>query len=611
MDVDAETAWVELMDVDEETASPVKIYHQKNFEVKPYNCLICGKRAGKESLRSPKEQGITTFINALEVRRECNDFHIDHYKDMIDFESKSWLSDITVVKWHPKCYASYCNPKNLSYLTTSPSTNPSISKSSTRAKKPLINLKEKCMFCGYKKHHNDTKLILLQYDNVIGKLKQRCRAKNDEEFEINIGGNFDNLPAYDAKYHLGCFNSYMRETVSNKKEPSPHDICFEEFISYMDPLLEEGRALDMSSLVIKFKLLLKEKEYPLYDSYTAQKLKARITNHYGSNILFTDNVNSIQSVYSSKISIADVINIAANYKQSSYDYDLVSNVVDSKKKILERAADILVAEIQKVEGISIHPLDPEDISNAVVSKLVPSPLKEFLRCLCGNSNEKEKKISSVAQDIISLQSGGKKRMPKNVGLGLSLKNSVRSKEFITFLNNLGHCISYDDVLRIDTSWASGIIERDEGYATIPTNVIPNVFTQAASDNGDYGQENNSQHVTNTVLYQYNRISGTFPDNNVIHIANSKSRKRSISLPPASIERLDMLKKPELPRSYSEITLTDFVQETIKSDSRTYSSTLTTSWLLLRITGNKLITLNCDQKIPSWTGFRKLMTVNVQ
>ena len=70
----------------------------------------------------------------------------------------------------------------------------------------------------------------------------------------------------------------MRETVSNKKRTfSNNDICFEEFISYMDPLLEEVRALDMSSLVIKFKLLLKEKEYPLYDSYTAQKLKARIT----------------------------------------------------------------------------------------------------------------------------------------------------------------------------------------------------------------------------------------------------------------------------------------------------------------------------------------------
>ena len=94
-----------------------------------------------------------------------------------------------------------------------------------------------------------------------------------------------------------------------------------------------------------------------------------------------------------------MINIAANYRQSSYDYDVVSNVVDSKKKILERAADILVVEIQKVEGISVHPLDPEDISNVVVSKLVPLPLKGFLCCLCGNSNEKEKKISSVSQDI--------------------------------------------------------------------------------------------------------------------------------------------------------------------------------------------------------------------
>ena len=29
-----------------------------------------------------------------------------------------------------------------------------------------------------------------------------------------------------------------------------------------------------------------------------------------------------------------------------------------------------------------------------------------------------------------------------------------------------------------------------------------IFIQAVSNNGDYGQENNSQHVTNTFLYQY-------------------------------------------------------------------------------------------------------------
>ena len=97
-------------------------------------------------------------------------------------------------------------------------------------------------------------------------------------------------------------------------------------------------------------------------------------------------------------------------------------------------------------------------------------------------------------------------MPKQVGLGISMKSAIKSKEFFKFLNNLGHCISYDTVLRIDTSWSMGIMNEGEGYSTIPSNIQQNIFTQGAFDNGDYGQENASQHVTNTVLYQYSKGS---------------------------------------------------------------------------------------------------------
>ena len=59
----------------------------------------------------------------------------------------------------------------------------------------------------------------------------------------------------------------------------------------------------------------------------------------------------------------------------------------------------------------------------------------------------------------------KKRMPRNLGLRLVLKITVRSKELITLLNNLGHSVSYDDILRIDTTWAAGILE-----VTVPNNI---------------------------------------------------------------------------------------------------------------------------------------------
>ena len=154
----------------------------------------------------------------------------------------------------------------------------------------------------------------------------------------------------------------------------------------------------------------------------------------------------------------------------------------------------------------IHAILPE-----VVSEKIPSSLKHFLKGMWGKALNKEKKIVSIAQDIIFLHSAGKK-MPKNVGLGLVLKRSIRPQELITLLNNLGHSVSYDNILRIDTTWAAGILEANDRYFPVPTNIREKMFTQVASDNGVYGQETNSQYVTNTVLYQYPEPSGSYAHN---------------------------------------------------------------------------------------------------
>ena len=45
----------------------------------------------------------------------------------------------------------------------------------------------------------------MQYQSVIDKLKNQCKVKNDTKFKMKLGVSFDDLPAYDAKYHLKCF----------------------------------------------------------------------------------------------------------------------------------------------------------------------------------------------------------------------------------------------------------------------------------------------------------------------------------------------------------------------------------------------------------------------
>ena len=256
----------------------------------------------------------------------------------------------------------------------------------------------------------------------------------------------------------------------------------------------------------------------------------------------------------------------------------------------------MLNEINEVETIPIHPLHPDDISAEKVATVVPQKLKKFLDLVCRGCTNKDRKVFSIAHDIISVNFNGKKRMPKNIGLALSLKNSIRSKEFINYLNNLSHCISYDDVFRIETTLATALVEEGEGYATIPTNVKPNFFTQAASDNGDYGQEILSQHVTNTVLYQYNNLCGSFNTENIRMTSQRKPLRRSISLPSVPMDELHMLTKPVLPERYS--AKNHEILQCNTSDSRIGSSCLTAAWILLSYNWKQAVLSRLYSMCPS-------------
>ena len=113
---------------------------------------------------------------------------------------------------------------------------------------------------------------------------------------------------------------------------------------------------------------------------------------------------------------------------------------------------------------------------------------------------------------------------------------------------MGHCISYDTALRIDTSWAMGIRNEDEGYSTTPSNIQPNILEQAAFDNGVHGQENASQHVTNAVLYQHTQ--GSFQNMNRITLMSRKNRRRSINILSERMDELRVTQKPDLSDFYS-------------------------------------------------------------
>ena len=65
--------------------------------------------------------------------------------------------------------------------------------------------------------------------------------------------------------------------------------------------------------------------------------------------------NTYQFFYSFFILIREALNIAANYERELKDRELIDEPNDCKKKILKRAANILILDIENVEGVTIHP----------------------------------------------------------------------------------------------------------------------------------------------------------------------------------------------------------------------------------------------------------------
>ena len=116
----------------------------------------------------------------------------------------------------------------------------------------------------------------------------------------------------------------------------------------------------------------------------------------------------------------------------------------------------------------ICPSDQPDVSSATQKQL-----------------EDERKVLSVAQDVIHSASSSKVKLPKHISLAMAIHHLTGSKVLITLLNCMSHCSSYDEVQAVDTSLAIEVTALVEQMGTIiPSNISPDPFIQVAADNND-------------------------------------------------------------------------------------------------------------------------------
>lgn len=143
-------------------------------------------------------------------------------------------------------------------------------------------------------------------------------------------------------------------------------------------------------------------------------------------------------IYSRKISLQDVINASAAQNARS-----VSNV----------SINTAQEEIRKCSGITLRPLNVDDVSLESSRKIISPSLYWLVRlmitsdesgvddfdqlCRCGKI-EDERRVISISQDIIHCASYARVKLPKQIGLAMVVRHLTGPKQLVGLLNRMGH-----------------------------------------------------------------------------------------------------------------------------------------------------------------------------
>ena len=93
----------------------------------------------------------------------------------------------------------------------------------------------------------------------------------------------------------------------------------------------------------------------------------------------------------------------------------------------------------------------------------------------------ERRILTLAQDVVHCATEARANMPKHVALGIAVRHTKRSKQLITMFSRMGPCSSYNDIEAMDTRTANEIIANSD---IIGVNISTCVVEQVAADNND-------------------------------------------------------------------------------------------------------------------------------
>ena len=188
------------------------------------------------------------------------------------------------------------------------------------------------------------------------------------------------------------------------------------------------------------------------ENYKTEKLKEKITKHFGNRIQFW-RPSSRGDWFTQLISLQGNFELAA-----------------SDEKRVEEAAIVLRRHIIESHRASDNiPFPPTTSWLLPDDREPPDLLQNFLSSLVSGKSrqklsEKSKRfVSSCSQDICYAATNGQWLMPKHVLLAMTVHHLTGSADMITILNRFGHCQSYSRTLELETAVCKSVMSSNTIY----------------------------------------------------------------------------------------------------------------------------------------------------
>lgn len=585
-------------------------------------CFICQKRDSKKStgVRTLTEAGISRIQQVIKDRKRYNDVANWDTIERLEHVSLSEIVKETAILNHKDCYTTFTSAQHISRLKAKfdKLSSSEIPCSSTQendqpALRSAVNSKlntSRCIFC---QEESSKKTYLFARLDVSDAVLEA--AQSDYDMRYKLAGISD-LVAADARYHLHCYVNFKRRTSGADRTANVHDpvkICIQRVVQELSSGLSNGDIYNLLDVWNRYSELLSEFqiEAGLYrDNKT--RFKDKLIKALPGQIDFVPQLESHQPQLLFPTSAAKIV-VQRLKKQSDELEEAIAMQNISVPHFSDKETDELLALHHTALRIRRDIKEcPElqncgSVSKEDAAKVVPQSLYTFIcLLLSGEQDENEENKTtkrsalSISQDIVYAVSKGKKLTPKHIGIGMALHQATRSKALVELVHHAGHCISYDQVRRLNTTLAQESLDRRSANdnVPVPSNLTAGKFFQFAADNIDLIEETldgmGTFHATQMVTFQRGKSQQQR------HQPLKLGRNKSTKIPPGFHQLTHPPERPFRvePKFAGKVDETWYTPDPKIAED---SSLKDISWVLSRIHDDE------GQTVPAWTGFNQITT----